>query len=88
MILVEVNNANIVYDEIVSSTKKEIISYFGTRNAYDLSPASVAIMVESEVTQEDIENLNKIIDRPQITLLAFKSWDASDRISGNIIDLS
>lgn len=88
MILVEANNSNIVYCDIVPAVKKEIISYFGTRNAWDLSPASASVMVDADVTQDDIEALYKSIDHSSIDLLAFRAWDTSDRITGNIVDLS
>lgn len=88
MILVEADNNNIVYRDIVSIVKKEIISYFGTRNARDLSPSDASVMIESDVTQDDIDALYKIIDHSSICLLAFRAWDISDRITGNIIDLS
>lgn len=88
MILVEANNSNIVYCDIVSAVKKEIISYFGTRNACDLSPASASVVIEADVTQDDIEALYRNIDHSSINLLAFRAWDSSDRIKGSIIDLS
>lgn len=88
MILVEANNSNIVYCDMVSNVKKEIISYFGTRNAFDLSPACASVMVETDVTKDDIDALYKIIDNSSVNLLALRAWDISDRITGNIIDLS
>lgn len=88
MILVEVGNSNINYSNLVAYTKSEIISYFGTRNSFNLFPSWANITVTSEVTQDDINELIKRIDNSAIRLLAIKAHDESDRISGDIIDLT
>lgn len=88
MILVDADNSSIVYRDMVTAVKKEIISYFGTRNAWDSSPEDASVMIEEEVTQNDIDALYRIIDHASVNLLAFRAWDISDRITGNIIDLS
>lgn len=88
MILVEVDNANINYSNLVAYTKSEIISYFGTRNAFNPSQAWANIVVTSEVTQDDIDALITKIDNPSVRLLAIKAYDESTRINGDIIDLT
>lgn len=88
MILVEVDNSNNSYSNLVAYTKAEIISYFGTRNAFNPSQSWANIVVNSEVTQDDINELIQKIDNPSIRLLAIKAYDESDRISGDIIDLT
>ena len=88
MILVEVDNANINYSNLVAYTKSEIISYFGIKNSFNPSQSWANIVVTSEVTQDDINELIKRIDNPSIRLLAIKAYDESDRINGDILDLT
>lgn len=88
MILVEVDNANINYSNLVAYTKSEIISYFGTRNAFNPYQSWANIVVTSEVTQDDINELIQKIDNPSVRLLAIKTYDESTRINGDIIDLT
>ena len=88
MILVEVDNANINYSNLVAYTKSEIISYFGTKNSFNPSQSWANIIVTSDVTQEDIDELIKQIDNPSVRLLAIKAYDESTRLSGDIIDLT
>lgn len=88
MILVEVDNQNINYSNLVAYTKAEIISYFGTRNSFNPFPSWANIIVTSEVTQDDIDELIKRIDNSAVRLLAIKTHDESDQISGDIIDLT
>lgn len=88
MILVEVDNANINYSNLVAYTKSEIISYFGTKNSFNPSQSWANIIVTSEVTQEDIDELIKRIDNPSVRLLAIKACDESTRFSGDMIDLT
>lgn len=88
MILVEVDNANINYSNVVAYTKSEIISYFGTRNSFNPSQSWANIVVTSEVTQDDINALITKIDNPSIRLLAIKAYDETSQINGDIIDLT
>ena len=88
MILVEVDNANINYSNLVAYTKSEIISYFGTKNSFNPSQSWANIIVTSDVTQEDIDELIKRIDNPSVRLLAIKAYDESTRINGDIVDLT
>ena len=88
MILVEVDNPNINYSNLVAYTKSEIISYFGTRNSFNPSSSWANIVVTSEVTQDDINELIKRIDNPSVSLLAIKAYDESSRFNGDIIDLT
>ena len=88
MILVEVDDSNINYSNLVAYTKSEIISYFGTRNAFNPYQSWANIVVTSEVTQDDINELIQKIDNPSVRLLAIKAYDESTRINGDIIDLT
>ena len=88
MILVEVDNPNINYSTLIAYTKTEIISYFGTKNAVNVSPSWANIVVTSEVTQGDIDELIKRIDNPSIRLLAITAYEGSARINGDILDLT
>lgn len=88
MILVEVDNPNINYSTLVAYTKSEIISYFGTRNAFNVSQSWANVIVNGEVIQADIDELIKRIDNSSVRLLAITAYDESARIKGDILDLT
>lgn len=88
MILVEVGNPNINYSTLVTYAKSEITSYFGTKNTFNPFPSWTNMVITSEVTQDDINELIKRIDNPSVSLLAIKACDESSRFNGDIIDLT
>lgn len=85
LILPEINmNVN-----LAASLKKAqdvIVSYFGKKFAVadDNYPY---VKISTEVTQEDIDTLNREIDLTCITLIGVLGEENSDRVSGDIIDL-
>lgn len=85
LILPEINmNVN-----LAASLKKAqdvIVSYFGKKFAVadDNCPY---VKISVDITQEDIDTLNREIDLTCIILIAVLAEENSDRVCGDIIDL-
>ena len=77
VILVDCDNSNIVYPAAVSEVKQSIISYFGKRSIECNAESLPTITLNCEVSQKDIDYLNKEIDHESIHLLAFTNFATS-----------
>lgn len=87
-IIIESDNRNIVYPVAVEQTKQSIMKYFGTRNIQEIEPSLPVIGLTCEVTQDDINNLKKIIDNDSIHLTALIGAADSEMVKGDIIDFT
>lgn len=88
VIIADCENRNLIYPAAIATVKGEIRSYFGTKNCIANVPEQPAVCVTCEVTQEDINALKKIIDNESIYLTAIIGADESERVRGDIIDLT
>jgi len=88
VIIVDCENRNLIYPATIATVKGEIRSYFGTKNCLTDDPTVPVVSVTCEVTQEDINALKKIIDNESIYLTAIIGADESERVRGDIIDLT
>ena len=77
MIMVDCDNSNIVYPTAVSEVKQNIITYFGERSIEVNAASLPTITLNCEVTQKDLDYLNKKIDHESIHLLAFVNFATS-----------
>ena len=77
VILVDCDNSNIVYPAAVSEVKQNIITYFGERSIECNVESLPTITLNCEVTQKDIDYLNKKIDHESIHLLGFVNFATS-----------
>jgi hypothetical protein len=84
VIIVDCDNSNIVYPAAVSEVKQHIITYFGERSIECNAVSIPTITLNCEVTQKDIDYLNKKIDHESIHLLAFVNFATSSCKEHNI----
>ena len=77
VIIVDCDNPNIVYPAAISEVKQNIISYFGKRSIECNAESLPTITLNCEVSQKDIDCLNKEIDHESIHLLAFVNFATS-----------
>lgn len=86
-IVVKCDDKSIVYSSAISCVKNKIREYLGSRNCEADNASIPAVAVTCDVTQDDINNLNKIINYDSIHLIAMINAEDSKRINGDIIDL-
>ena len=74
VILVDCDNPNIVYPAAISEVKQSIISYFGKRSIECNAESLPTITLNCEISQKDIDCLNKDIGYESIHILAFTNF--------------
>lgn len=84
IIMVDCDNSNIVYPAAISEVKQNIITYFGERSIECNTISFPTITLNCEVTQKDIDYLNKKIDHESIHLLAFVNFATSSCKENNM----
>lgn len=85
LILPEINmNVNLAAS--MKKAQNEIVNYFGTKSA--IADECVPIVkITCEITQDDMDFLNKKIDLSCITLIAVLAEENSDRVANDFFDL-
>ena len=81
------NNRNIVYPAVVAIVKSKIVKYFGTKNCEPNDEELPIAVVTCEVTQNDINEIKKVLDNDSVKLVALIGSYESNRVNGDIIDL-
>ena len=88
LIIVDCESRNLVYSAVINNVKEEIKSYFGSKNCLEDDPAVPIVAITCEINQEDINALKKIIDKDYIYLTGIIGSEGSQRVHGDIIDLT
>lgn len=79
-------NENINLAASIKKAQTEIVNYFGTKSA-EADEYIPMVKITCDITQEDLDILNKKIDLSCITLIAILAEENSDKVNGDIIDL-
>ena len=73
-ILIDCDNANIIYQEIIPMVKKYCKEYFGNKHFWE-GPEGTPICYTNEIiTQEDINNILDLVDNSSIRLYGFNNF--------------
>jgi hypothetical protein len=79
-------NMNVNLAASMKKAQDVIVSYFGKKFAVADNDYAF-VKISTEITQEDIDTLNRAIDLTCIKLVAVLAEESSDRVCGDIIDL-
>jgi hypothetical protein len=86
IILPEIN-LNVNLASHINKACEEIVTYFGKKSAKYV-PNQPIVEITCDITQDDIDAIEKEIDLECITLIAFLGNEStSERVNGSIIDL-
>ena len=86
LIIVNSNNDNINYIATVKYTKATIREYLGAKYIKEDEPEVPCIKLSCEVTQDDIDQMYRIMDNSNIVLMSMIA-DDDQTFEENIIDL-
>ena len=87
LIIVEAYTPNLAYSAVIAEVKRIIVNYFGRKWIDPTEQEQPTIILNTEVTEEDLKKLNDQIDRNFVQLIVIKNC-GSDKINGDFIDLS
>lgn len=80
-------NVNVNLAESLNKACEEIVTYFGKKSAERVQNQPV-VLISCDITQDDMNAIEKEIDLEYITLLAFLGDENSaEKVNGSIIDL-
>lgn len=88
IIMVNSDNENLNYNSVIYFVKSEIIKYFGTKNVTNEEASQPFINILCEVTNEDLNYINKSINNDFINLFAIIIPDNCNKFKDKILDLS
>lgn len=86
IIIINCNNSNVNYIATVKYAKIAIREYLGSKYVKEDEPEIPYIKLSCEITQDDIDQLHRIIDNENI-LLAGMIVDDDQKFEGDILDL-
>lgn len=87
IIIIPEINMNINLAASLNRACEEIVTYFGKKSAKKV-PDQPIVQIACDITQDDMDALEKGIDLGCITLLAFLGDEnSSNKVNGSIIDL-
>jgi hypothetical protein len=87
IIIIPEINMNINLAASLNKACEEIVTYFGKKSAKRVSDQPI-VQITCDITQDDMDALEKEIDLESITLLAFLcDENSSNKVNGSIIDL-
>lgn len=86
LIIVNSNNDNINYIATVKYAKATIREYLGTKYVKEDEPEAPCIKLSCEVTQDDIDQMYRIMDNNNIVLMCMIA-DDDQKFEGDIVDL-
>lgn len=85
-IIVNSNNSNVNYIGSVNFAKTKIREYLGAKYIKEDEPEVPCIKLSCEVTQDDIDQIYRILDNDNIVLMAMIA-DDDQTFEGDIVDL-
>jgi hypothetical protein len=74
LIIVECDNANITYQEVIPMVKKYCREYFGSKHFYEGPEYSPICYTNEVITQEDINSILDLIDNSSIRLYGLNNY--------------
>ena len=83
-ILVECDNANIIYQDIVSLVKKHCREYFGSKHFWEGPEYDPICYTNEPLTQEDIKNILDLVDSSSIRLYGLNNFVGNNLKVNNI----
>lgn len=87
IIIIPEINMNLNLAASLNKACDEIVTYFGKKSAKRVLDQPV-VEITCDITQDDINTIEKELDLECITLLAFLGdEDSAEKVSGSIIDL-
>lgn len=86
IIIVNSNNDNINYIATVKYAKTTIREYLGSKYVKEDDPEAPCIKLSCEITQDDIDQMYRIMDNDNIVLVAMIA-DDDQTFEGDILDL-
>ena len=86
IILVNSNNSNVNYISTVTYAKTTIREYLGAKYVKEDKPEAPCIKLSCEVTQDDIDQMYRIMDNDNIILVSMIA-DDEQTFEGDIVDL-
>ena len=87
LIIVEAYTPNLAYSAVIAEIKRIVIDHFGRKWVDHNEPEQPTVILNTEVTEDDLKKLSDRIDRNFVQLIVIKNCE-SDKIKGNFIDLS
>lgn len=87
LIIVEAYTPNLAYSAVIAEVRRLIIDHFGRKWIDQTEPEQPTVILNTEVTEDDLKTLNDRIDRNFVQLIVIKNC-GSDKIKGDFIDLS
>ena len=86
IILVNSNNSNVNYIGTVAYAKSTIKEYLGTKYVKENSPEAPCLKLSCEITQDDIDQIYRIMDNDNVVLMSMIA-DDEQMFEGDIVDL-
>jgi hypothetical protein len=84
LIIVECDNANIVYQEVVPMVKKCCQEYFGSKHFWEGAPYDPICYTNECISQDDIKNILDLIDNSSVRLYGLNNYVGNNLKVNNI----
>lgn len=84
LIIVECDNTNIVYQDVVPMVKKRCREYFGSKHFWEGQEYDPICYTDELLTQEDIKNILDLVDNLSIRLYGLNNFVGNNLKVDNI----
>lgn len=83
-ILVDCDNVNIVYQDVIPMVKKCCREYFGSKHFWEGPESNPICYTNETITQEDIKNILDLIDNSSVRLYGLNNFIGTSLKVNNI----